>query len=159
MAKKRLMVKPFLQDLKNGMDDQELMTKHGLSNKQFLSVIEKLVAKGVLPARELEAEGQVIPAMQEEVVLNRFEIPFWQAFSTLSSSRPIGMSAGPIPIAEVEAYLNIKYIFDLSEREDYMRFIKALDGAYMKHLADERKKNKKAKANAPKKARPARRRR
>ena len=56
---------------------------------------------------------------------------FWEAFQYLNTSRELGFNEGYIKCSEVLAYLQINYITDLEERQDYMNFIQVLDQHYI----------------------------
>ncbi len=51
--KRKIKAKPFVNDLRNGMGDRELMEKYSLSENQLLKVFQKLVDHGALDEIEL----------------------------------------------------------------------------------------------------------
>ncbi len=55
----------------------------------------------------------------------------WQAFWALSPSRAVGMDVGAIPLSEVVAYFKLTGLADPELREDYARFIRAMDAAFL----------------------------
>lgn len=79
--------------------------------------------------------GRLPPALQ-----NRPELPdhlqlYWQAFQVLTLSRPTnGFSVGAIPLSEILAYAELLGIQGLEAREDLVRFIRAMDVAYLRHV-------------------------
>lgn len=61
---------------------------------------------------------------------------YWQAFWMLNRSRQLGMVAGPIPLTEILAYLQM--VGD--PRPEYLlRVIDELDREYLKHLDEQRR--------------------
>jgi len=52
-SKRKISAKPFVNDLRNGMGDRELMKKYTLSESQLHKVFQKLVDAGVLDEMEL----------------------------------------------------------------------------------------------------------
>lgn len=52
----------------------------------------------------------------------------------LHRSRPIGMSAGPIPLSEIECYVRL---FEVRQVESFVMAIDALDRIYLQHVAEE----------------------
>jgi len=60
----------------------------------------------------------------------------WSAFQVLRGSRQIGMSAGPIPVSEIDAYCNLAGVSDIVQRYRLTRFVMALDRAERKHYGD-----------------------
>jgi len=96
--------------------------------------------------------------LDEEVELYKDSIPYWQAFSVLSGSRPVGMSVGAILLSEIKCYLELMEIWDLEERLTYLRMIKALDNVYLTDVKDKQKKKKETKkSSAPSRPRRGRR--
>jgi hypothetical protein len=51
--KRKIKVKPFVSDLRNGMGDRELMGKYTLSESQLQEVFHKLVDAGAIDEMEL----------------------------------------------------------------------------------------------------------
>lgn len=45
-----------------------------------------------------------------------------------------------IPISEIAAYFDIYQIDDITERDDYIHVIQALDGEYLDYMASQRPK-------------------
>lgn len=92
----------------------------------------------------LERRGQPLP----EWITNAPQVPdhqapVWAAFNTLSDSRQMGMSAGPIPLTEIEAYLRLFDITDPDDVDEYLTLIRRMDREYLKVSSEmqERKKN------------------
>jgi hypothetical protein len=56
--KKKLSAKEIVADIWNGLDDDALMTKFGLSRKQLEAVFKKLVAAGHISQADLDARGK-----------------------------------------------------------------------------------------------------
>ncbi|MFH0824541.1 MAG: zinc ribbon domain-containing protein, partial [Pseudomonadota bacterium] len=55
--KKRISASLILSDIRSGLDDARLMSKHGLSEKALNSVLAKLTADGHLSEAEIKARG------------------------------------------------------------------------------------------------------
>ena len=53
MAKHKVNAREFLADIRAGTDDAGLMHKYGLSSRQIISVVSKLIWQGLLPHDEL----------------------------------------------------------------------------------------------------------
>jgi hypothetical protein len=54
-GKKKVKAREFVEDLRKGMDDDALMTKHDLTRDQFHKVLEMAVDSGLLKTEELYA--------------------------------------------------------------------------------------------------------
>ena len=66
--------------------------------------------------------------------MTRWTVGYYRAFNVLGDSRIIGQgSIGPIPLTEMQAYIELFEINDLDERERFIRMIKALDRVFIKH--------------------------
>ena len=61
----------------------------------------------------------------------------WQAFWTLSPSRPVGFGVGAIEFSQIAAYANL-FGFAGTELQDLIRGITVLDNEFLK-LQDEQK--------------------
>lgn len=49
----KISVKQVLQDIRSGMDDEELMKKYSLSNRQVQRLFRKMIAEGFMSPMEL----------------------------------------------------------------------------------------------------------
>ncbi len=49
----KISVKQVLQDIRSGMDDEELMKKYNLSNRQIQRLFRKMIAEGFMSPMEL----------------------------------------------------------------------------------------------------------
>ena len=49
----KIFVKQVLQDIRSGMDDEELMKKYNLSNRQVQRLFRKMIAEGFVSPMEL----------------------------------------------------------------------------------------------------------
>jgi hypothetical protein len=64
-------------------------------------------------------------------------IPYWEAFWLLHASRTytsmgmVGLMANPISLSELNAYFQVFCIGDITEREDFIFFIRALDNKFL----------------------------
>lgn len=67
------------------------------------------------------------------------------------------MSVGAIPLSEIVAYLNLHFISDIDERLEYSRWIRFLDGVYLKLNHEKSEKESKEKPVGKQKQIPAKR--
>ena len=51
--KRKIKAKPFVRDLRNGLDDRELMEKYTLSESQLHKLLHKLIDAGAIDEMEL----------------------------------------------------------------------------------------------------------
>lgn len=65
---------------------------------------------------------------------------YWDAFRDLATCRQIGMAPGPIPWTAILAYCNEHGIHG-EIREEMFTLIRALDDAYLDHVAKEQKRH------------------
>ncbi len=49
----KISVREVLEDLRNGMDDEELMKKYNLSNRQVQRLFRKMIAEGFISPLQL----------------------------------------------------------------------------------------------------------
>lgn len=63
--------------------------------------------------------------------------PYFEAFRALTTDRPVGMGAGPIPWTSIDRYAR-RYGFNGDEFEELEHHIRALDSAYMEHQQSEK---------------------
>jgi len=49
----KISVKQVLQDIRSGIDDEELMKKYNLSNRQIQRLFRKMIAEGFISPMEL----------------------------------------------------------------------------------------------------------
>ncbi len=49
----KISVKQVLQDIRNGVDDEELMKKYNLSNRQIQRLFRKMIAEGFMSPMQL----------------------------------------------------------------------------------------------------------
>ncbi len=49
----KISVKQVLEDIRSGMDDEELMKKYSLSNRQVQRLFRKMIAEGFISPMEL----------------------------------------------------------------------------------------------------------
>ncbi|WP_093086421.1 phage tail assembly chaperone [Sphingobium sp. AP50] len=69
--------------------------------------------------------------------LSDYEFGFYRAFGDLSTERPIGMAAGPIPRSAIVAYAD-EAEMDWTDSAILLRVIRAVDTAYMQAVAKQR---------------------
>lgn len=56
----------------------------------------------------------------------------WDAYHTLSASRQLGMTVGPIPFEAVDRYA-ARYEIDGEDFDDFLAMISAIDAVYLGH--------------------------
>lgn len=81
-----------------------------------------------------KADGEEPPALARKPKLTPWHKSFMDCFNTLSSSRNY-TSAGPasIPYPFILSWLDEHNIHDLSEREEFVSVVQAIDNAYISH--------------------------
>jgi hypothetical protein len=67
---------------------------------------------------------------------------YYSAFWDLDSCRSIGMGEGPISWLAIDAYATARGL-DTEQRADLHYFIPVMDRAYLKHLGEQREKERK----------------
>lgn len=70
------------------------------------------------------------PWFEENVDLLPGEDLYIIAFRELTTERQLGMSMGPIPVSQIKKWA-VEYGFDDTMRSVFVRFVRALDIAYM----------------------------
>lgn len=87
-----------------------------------------------------EAQGIKIKTLEDEPVLSSHLQWVWKAFTDLNYRRSAGFG-GPLPItySDIDSYCRLKGIDLLVEREKLLRFIDALDRAYMADTYEKQK--------------------
>lgn len=66
---------------------------------------------------------------------------YYDAFWNLTTTRQVGMGAGPIPWTACHTYAQVLH-FDEEQADDLWFFISAMDAVFLKHLADKRSETK-----------------
>ncbi len=66
---------------------------------------------------------------------------FFEAFWSLSTTRSLGMSSGPIPWTACQSYAEVCH-FDEEQADDLWFFVSSMDAVFLKHLADKRESPK-----------------
>lgn len=85
----------------------------------------------------LADEGHEIPAVEERPQLYEDLILDWQAFLTISASRPQGLSGiAPLPLTEILAYAKIYDITDGEELQHFVTRIRLMDRLYIEAAND-----------------------
>ena len=79
-----------------------------------------------------EKTGGMADIMVNRPELSQWSLPWWEAFSLLSGSRPWTMGGpAPIPLTEIEAYCRLKGIADPYEVDDLLYLVRKLDGIWL----------------------------
>ena len=83
----------------------------------------------------LAKSGEIPPALSNRPKLTEWQQSFMDAFNCLNSSRAY-TSVGPasIPYPYILSYLNEHRITDLSDREEFVMIVQAIDNAYLEHI-------------------------
>ncbi len=89
----------------------------------------------------MQAEGHTIPELEDQPELFQDLMPYYRAFSVLSSSRESGFSIGYIKYSEIVHYLNEENIYG-PERLEYIRWVQFIDGEFVALKNDDKPKPK-----------------
>lgn len=82
----------------------------------------------------MQAQGIPVQALAERPALAGPLQRYLVAFYDLSRGRQITMGgAGPIPLSEIHAYMQIFEMQDLDERRRFMDLMTRMDGVYLEH--------------------------
>ncbi|RAI44703.1 phage tail assembly chaperone [Rhodoplanes roseus] len=93
------------------------------------------------------AEGRKVPpGYLDRPVLPPGAAMVWDAFTTLSSDRSVGMGEGPIPFASIDRWAVRYGIDDLDEFDRFAALVQALDGRYLAARRDEQERAREAEA-------------
>lgn len=86
----------------------------------------------------MESGGELppLPFLQKEPEFPEALRWAWEAFWELSSDRSIGMALGPIPWSSIDRYAARFGIADGDEFEQFLHFVRALDGAYRNYKSE-----------------------
>ena len=63
-------------------------------------------------------------------MLHPLHAELWDAFNTLSASRPVGMAVGYIPVSEMVCYASV---IGYEAVADFIYIMRALDSVFVKH--------------------------
>lgn len=76
--------------------------------------------------------GQTPQALRDAPSLDDDQVPFWNAYQRLSSSRQFsqGGGGGYIPLTEVAAFISIFGPEGCVDAEEFVRFVRSLDSVY-----------------------------
>jgi len=78
--------------------------------------------------------------------LTPYEASFYRSFWEVGTERSFGMAPGPIPRSAIVQYCEDEGIWDPSDRIIFMRYIRAMDSAYLNALAKQRDKENSTKS-------------
>jgi hypothetical protein len=78
--------------------------------------------------------GKTPKALEDEPEIYPDVLWLWDAFWLLHRSRPIGMTVGPIPLTEIEAYIRL---YQVQQVELLITAVDALDRLYLEHEAEQ----------------------
>jgi len=59
-------------------------------------------------------------------------MPYWRAFTVLSTSRESGMGMGHIPYSEIICYINEHRIKNIDDRNTFVNFVQYIDDNFVK---------------------------
>ena len=91
----------------------------------------------------MEQAGRPVPDTYKNAPeLNILTIPFWKAFTELTTSRDMGFGIGYIKYSEVSSWLSENYIFDMEERALFRRIISFIDSMYVSEQSKKSENNK-----------------
>lgn len=91
--------------------------------------------------QDLYMNGEMVPEFDNAPELFFDAVPFWEAFTDLSSSRQSGFSTGYIPYSETTDWLNEQQILSMEERNLYRRMIAIVDKVFVEKQAQANSKN------------------
>ncbi len=80
----------------------------------------------------MEAEGHIIPELDNQPELYEDLQPYFKAFDSLSGSRDSGFGMGYIKYDQIVCYLNEQDVRGSETREDYVRWIQFIDNEFVK---------------------------
>ncbi len=81
----------------------------------------------------MAANGFAVPELDDRPVLHPVHLELWEAFSVLSSSRPVGFGVGYIPLTEMVCYATV---IGYERVTDFVSIMRALDSVFVKHQND-----------------------
>lgn len=85
---------------------------------------------------DLAKAGTTPPALKNRPILTPWQQTFMEAFNTLSSSRNYtAAGVAHIPYPYLLAWLDEHQIFDLSDREEFVLIVQAIDNCYVSELS------------------------
>ena len=90
--------------------------------------------------KSFENRGLEVPEMFRQIEIAVYDRFYWDAFSTLSSERPIGQSVGLIPYRAIRAYARDYRVLDLDDYQDFETIIMAMDQAYVEVVVDRQRR-------------------
>ena len=85
---------------------------------------------------KLEETGETIRALNEKPKLYADLALDYQAFKMLNASRQSTMSAAPISMADIYAYMQIFEINNFCTRRQFLYHIKLLDSIYLEFIRE-----------------------
>lgn len=84
--------------------------------------------------------GEAVAALENVPVLHEDLVLIWNGFFELSRSRSYGYGMpNPVTLADMEAWLNLNEVYDVSERKEAVRLFQAMDSKWLSTEADKRK--------------------
>lgn len=93
--------------------------------------------------RELEADGNYVPILNEEPALDNICIFYINSFYILSNDRQSGFGIGSIPMQSMLKYLDELGYDQQQERLDFLHFIQFLDSEFVKFHRENKPAEKK----------------
>jgi len=97
----------------------------------------------------MEQAGRPVPDSYKNAPdLNVLTIPYWKAFSELTTSRDMGFGIGYIKYSEISSWLDENDIFEVEERDSFRRIINTIDSIYVSAQS----KKSESKKSQPKKS-------
>lgn len=71
--------------------------------------------------------GRPFRAIEEKPEIDDGLLFYWNAYSLLVASRPVGMAPGAIPLSEMMVFCDLAGIDDSDDRIDFIRIMQAMD--------------------------------
>lgn len=88
----------------------------------------------------MKDDGLDPQALRDRPVLDRVQSYYMDAFQTITDSRRYTYGQPvPIPLSEILSYCQLFYIDSLTEREQLVKVVQALDNTYLKVTSEQSK--------------------
>lgn len=86
-------------------------------------------------AKVAKQQGKQFASLVDAPNLSLTEHFFFDAFKVLTNSRmQTGFGMAPIMLTEMLAFADVQGLTTMDERQEFIGYMRALDGAYLKHV-------------------------
>ena len=87
-------------------------------------------------AKVARQQGKQFSCLIDAPTLTLTEHFFFDAFKVLTQSRiPTGFGVSPIMLTEMLACADVQGLTTMEERQEFIRYMRAMDGAYLQHVS------------------------